>query len=127
MYKKWKALPEFCEVLTTIDDGHRTTITAIDNTTDEAETNDECMNVENDSDQPVDDTSSEGESMDNASDGDQTMDASSSDNQSITDTAANDEQIEDEEMTSDDDREGVSLILYLWYFLYCFSDVFNDL
>ncbi len=116
MYKKWKALPEFCHALTMIEDYHRATTTAIDNTTDEAETNDECMDIENDSDQLVDDTSSEGQSMDNGSDVHQTMDASS-----------NDEQIEDEKMASDNDREEVSLILYFSYFLDCFSDVLNDL
>ena len=108
MYKKWKVLPEFCDVLTTIDDCHRMTTTSVDNITDEAETNDEDMDIENDSDQLLDDTSNNEDSMDSGSNSDQTVDVSSSDVQSITDIAGNDEQTEDEDMTLDDGREEVS-------------------
>ncbi len=118
MCNKWKALPEFCDVLTMIDDHHRTTSTSTDNITDEAEMNNECMNDENDRNQPIDDTSSEGESMDDNSSGDYTVDPSFSDAQSITDWAADEELIEDEEMNSDENSETVSLIQ-------CLSDFFN--
>ena len=118
MYKKWKILPEFCDVLTMFDNCHQITSTAADDIIDEAEKNDERMDDENESDQPADDTSSEGDSMDNGSNGSQTMDVASSDDQSITDVAASDDEIEDEEMNSDDDRKAVSLILYRSYTFY---------
>ena len=112
MYKKWKVLPELCDVLMMFDNCHQITSRAVDDITDEAKKNDERMDDENESDQPTDDTSSEGDSMDNGSNGSQTMDVASSDDQSIADVAASDDEIEDEEMSSDDDRKAVSLILY---------------
>ena len=81
---------------------------SVDNITDEAETNDEDMDIENDSDQLLDGTSNNEDSMDSGSNSDQTVDVSSSDVQSITDIAGNDEQTKDEDMTLDDGREEVS-------------------
>ena len=113
MFNKWKALPEFRDALTTMDQCDQTASTVNDDITDEAETNDECMDDENDSDQPVDDMSSEEDSMDNDPSGDHTVDASSSDDQSITDLAVGEEPTEDEEMNLDENSEAVSFILYL--------------
>ena len=59
MYKKWKVLLEFCDVLTMFDNCHQITSTAVDDITDESEKDNERMDDENESDQPADDTSSE--------------------------------------------------------------------
>jgi hypothetical protein len=81
MYIKWKTLPEFDDFLTTIDDSHQTINTTIDDISSEGARDDDCMDAENSSDQPVNETLSDKESMDD----DQTVDASSSDNQSVDD------------------------------------------
>jgi hypothetical protein len=47
MYKKWKVLSEFQNILTTIDDGHQATNTTADDITDEAAWDDKCMDAEN--------------------------------------------------------------------------------
>jgi hypothetical protein len=107
MYNKWKALPEFRDILTTIDDGHQTTSTTVDDIGSEAGSDDECMDGENGSDQPVSETSSDSESMHDDPGDDQTVDTSSSDNQSVDD-ATSDDHVKDEEMTSDGNSEAVS-------------------
>jgi hypothetical protein len=55
MYNKWRAIPVFFDLLTTFDDYHQTTSTAIDDITDEAERSGESM----------DETSSDKDSMNN--------------------------------------------------------------
>jgi len=113
MYSKWKLLPEFRDALTTMDDCHQSKNTAIADNADEPEINEECMDDENDYDQPIDDTSSEEQMED----------------EEICSKEESEEEIVDEEMNSDESNEAVSLIRYPLYFLSSFSDtnVFDDL
>ncbi|CAF4137737.1 unnamed protein product [Rotaria sp. Silwood2] len=100
MCNKWKALPEFHDVLTTIDNNDQTTNTTSDDSNSEDVSDDECMDGENVSDQPVNATSSKNELMDDDYGGDQILGVSSSDNQSFDD-AARDDHTKDEENSSD--------------------------
>ncbi|CAF4723590.1 unnamed protein product [Rotaria sp. Silwood2] len=107
MCNKWKALPEFHDVLTTIDNNDQTTNTTSDDSSSEGVSDDECMDGENVSDEPVNATSSKNESMDDDYGGDQILGVSSSDNQSFDD-AAGDDHTKDEEKSSDGNSAAVS-------------------
>jgi len=75
MYNKWKALPEFQDVLMTIDKNHHTTFTTTDHSASEGVSDDECRNGDDGSNQSVDETSIKNESMEDDYDSDEIMDA----------------------------------------------------
>ena len=106
MYNKWKALPEFHDILTMINDGHEATNTTTDDVRREATSDDECMDSEKCSDQLLNETSSDNELMNDDLGDDQTVDKSSSDGQSIDD-ATSDEHVKDKAMSSDENSEKV--------------------
>ena len=54
MYKKWIAVPEFCEFLQTIDSYPEVTTATTDNVDDEGEEMEECVNEEYIEDQAMD-------------------------------------------------------------------------
>ncbi len=68
MYIKWKALPEFNEFLTMIDDSHQITNTTMDDISNEGASDDDCMDAENSTNQSVNETLSDNESMDDDDD-----------------------------------------------------------
>ena len=108
MYSKWTALPEFHDLLSTIDSQEQTTATAIGNISDKNGKAAGRMDDENGTDQLTDNTPSEIDSMDADCPGVRTMSASSSDVVSVDDFAASDDQIEDEQVNPDEESEAVS-------------------
>lgn len=87
MYNKWKVLPEFYEILKTIDDDHQTTST----TTDDISSEDEYMDGENgSSSEAVSD-----EHMDDENGSDQLQNETSSGNESIDEVAADSPSIDE--------------------------------
>ncbi|CAF4519829.1 unnamed protein product [Rotaria sp. Silwood2] len=100
MYNKWMALPEFCNILRTIDNNHETEGIVIDKTSDEDGETKMCMDVEINSDDSMDDASVEIDSTDGGSDAVNKEDSSSSDDDSFDDSADNGLQAEDEEVTA---------------------------
>ncbi|CAF4139972.1 unnamed protein product, partial [Rotaria sordida] len=100
MYNKWMALPEFCNILRTIDNNHETEGMVIGKTSDEDGETKMCMDVENNSDDSMDDACVETDSTDGGSDAVNKEDSSSSDDDSFDDSADNSLQVEDEEVTA---------------------------
>ncbi|CAF4084844.1 unnamed protein product [Rotaria sp. Silwood2] len=105
MYNKWTALSQFCDLLKKIGNNQQTTATATGNISDEDEENEECMNNEIGTDRSTDDGSA----------GVQMVDASSSDVVSVDVSAVSGDQVEDEEMTSDEYSGAVSSARYILY------------
>ena len=64
MYKKWIAVPEFCELLQTIDSYPEVTTATTDNVDDEDEETEGCVNEEYIDDQAINYTSDEIDSTD---------------------------------------------------------------
>jgi hypothetical protein len=111
LYIKWKALPQFNDILTMIDDSHQTTNATMD-INNEDSSDDDCMDAENSSNQSVNETASDKESMnDDDPDDGQTLNESSSDNQSV-DATSSDDYMKGEEMSSDENSEAVSYLRY---------------
>ncbi|CAF0727241.1 unnamed protein product [Rotaria sp. Silwood1] len=71
------------------------------------------MDDENDADRLTDDTSSEVDSMDDGFAGVQTVSASSSDGVSVDDSVVSSDQVEDEQMNSDENSDVVSSARYM--------------
>jgi len=99
MYNKWKCLPEFHHIFILIDD-------------DDGRTNETITDVSGG------DTNDD-ESMEDDYSDDQTVDAASSDNQS-DDDASSDVNIQDEEMSFDEDSDAVNWVRYPLSFLLFF-------
>lgn len=111
MYIKWKMLPEFGEVLMMIDDSHEITNDTMEVNGDSSD--EDYMNAEDSGNHSVNVMSSDTESMDNDDPDDaQTLNESSSDSESVYD-ATSDDQMKDEQLSSDENSEGVSYFLYL--------------
>ncbi|CAF3181256.1 unnamed protein product [Rotaria socialis] len=102
MFNQWTALPEFCDVLTTINNSHQAANAVTDVVRDEDE--------DNGTDQLIDDTSSVADSMDDGSIRVQTANASSSDSESIYDSAVTSDQVDDAEINSDESSEAMDTI-----------------
>ena len=101
MYKKWIAVPEFCEFLQTIDSYPEVTTATTDNVDNEGEETEECVNEEYIDDQAIDYTSDETESTDDGPVGASKVDSPSSDDELFDEPPVND-QMKDEEMESDE-------------------------
>ena len=108
MYNKWTALPEFHDLLSTIDSQEQTAATATDNIGDKDGKAVEHMDDENGTDQPTDNTPNEIDSMDADCPGVRTVSASSSNVVPVDDFAAGDGQVEDEQVNPDEESEAVS-------------------
>ncbi|CAF1666561.1 unnamed protein product [Rotaria magnacalcarata] len=105
MFNQWTALPEFCDVLTTINNNHQAANVVTDVVSDE--------NEDNGTDQLIDDTSSVTDSMDDGSIRVQTVNASFRDSKSIYHSTVTSDQVDDEEITSDKSSEVVSAAGYI--------------
>ncbi|CAF1560311.1 unnamed protein product [Rotaria magnacalcarata] len=102
MFNQWTALPEFCDVLTTINNNHQAANVVTDVVSDE--------NEDNGTDQLIDDTSSVTDSMDDGSIRVQTVNASFRDSKSIYHSTVTSDQVDDEEITSDKSSEVMDTI-----------------
>ncbi|CAF3921151.1 unnamed protein product [Rotaria magnacalcarata] len=98
-------LPEFCDVLTTINNNHQVANAVTDVARGE--------NEDNGTDQLIDDTSSVGDSMDDGSIRVQTANTSSSDSESMYDSTVTSDQVDDEEINSDESSEAVTAAGYI--------------
>ncbi|CAF2040286.1 unnamed protein product [Rotaria magnacalcarata] len=98
-------LPEFCDVLTTINNNHQVANAVTDVARGE--------NEDNGTDQLIDDTSSVADSMDDGSIRVQTANTSSSDSESMYDSTVTSDQVDDEEINSDESSEAVIAAGYI--------------
>ena len=107
MYNKWKAVPEFFNLLTMVENNQKTAAIAAGNIGEEGEEAAACVHDENGSDWSTNDTSRGTDSMDDDSAYVETMDASSI-GVSVDDSTVNSDHVEDEKITSDEDSEAVN-------------------
>lgn len=110
MYVKWKALPDLNGVLKIIDDSDEATNGTIGISGEES-SDDDCMNVENNSSQSMDETSSGEESMDDDAGDGVMLNRSLNDNRLVEDESSGDN-MNDEESSSDENSEEVPYIRY---------------
>ena len=68
IYDKWTAVPEFCELLQTVDTNPEITTAAIGKAEDEGTKMEECTNEKYGDDEPTDDMSNETDLVDSVND-----------------------------------------------------------